>query len=122
MAGSETLSIKVSDLSEQVVELSIAGTLDWSNFAQAEAAIEEIFGRQRYNIVVNLEQVSYISSAGFGIFISSLDTAINNGGKIIFAATPGPIKDVFDILGLSSILTFAPSPQEAMEQFEPAQA
>jgi anti-sigma B factor antagonist len=120
MGETEFISVQGRKLSDRIHEIRIAGALDWSNFARLEAAIDDVFSQRIYNLVINLEQVKYISSAGFGCFIQSLDTASNNGGKIVFVGTPDPIREVFNILGLSTILTFADSEEEARAQFEPA--
>lgn len=122
MAEGEFIKVETRPISKKIHEVRIEGALDWSNFAKVEAAIDDVFGLKVYNIIVNLESVKYISSAGFGCFIQSLDTAINNGGKIIFSGTPDHIKEVFNILGLSTILTFAADEQDALSQFEAASA
>jgi anti-sigma B factor antagonist len=96
-----------------VYELKIEGYLDFSSSEQVERAIEEIFGQGCYRVVVNLSKTKYISSAGFGCFISSIDTAMKNGGDMVFCGTPPDIKDIFDILGLSKILKFAPTRDDA---------
>lgn len=122
MAEGEFIKVETRPISDKIHEVRIEGALDWSNFAKVEAAIDDVFGQKIYNIIVNLESVKYISSAGFGCFIQSLDTAINNGGKIIFSGTPDHIKEVFNILGLSTILTFAADEADALSQFEAASA
>ncbi|MBI4565282.1 MAG: STAS domain-containing protein [Planctomycetes bacterium] len=101
-----------------IYELKIDGSLDWSNFAKVESAIADIFRKGVYRIVVNLRDAKYISSAGFGCFVSSLDTAMKNNGDIIFAATPPEIHDVFNILGLSKILRFTDDEHQAVEQLK----
>lgn len=122
MAEGEFIKVETRPISDKIHEVRIEGALDWSNFAKVEAAIDDVFGLKVYNIIVNLEAVKYISSAGFGCFIQSLDTAINNGGKIIFSGTPDHIKEVFNILGLSTILTFASDETDALSQFEATSA
>ena len=117
-AGMEHIKVETRELAEGVYELKLEGSLDWSNFAKVESAIEEIFKKGIYKIVVNLRDTKYISSAGFGCFISSLDTAMKNNGDIVFAATPPEIQDVFNILGLSKILRFAKSEEEAIAQLK----
>jgi anti-anti-sigma factor len=116
-AGMEHIKVETGELSPGIWELRIEGSLDWSNFGKVESAIEEIFRRGVYKIVVNLREARYISSAGFGCFISSLDTAMKNNGDIIFAGTPPEIQDVFNILGLSKILRFADNEKLAVSQF-----
>ena len=117
-SGMEQINIAALELQPGIYELRIEGSLDWSNFSKVEVALEEIFGRGVYRIVVNLRDARYISSAGFGCFIGSLDTALKNNGDIIFAATPPEIQDVFNILGLSKILRFAENADAALALFK----
>jgi anti-anti-sigma factor len=113
-AGMENIKIETARLEEGIFEVRIGGSLDWSNFAKVESAIDELFKKGVYKLVINLKDCKYISSAGFGCFISSLDTAMKNNGDIIFASTPPEIQDVFNILGLSKILRFADDEKAAI--------
>jgi len=117
-SGMDHIRVEAAELAPGVHELRIDGSLDWSNFAKVETAIEAIFSRNVFKIVVNLKNCKYISSAGFGCFISSLDTAMKNNGDLVFAATPPEIQDVFNILGLSKILRFADDTRSALQQFK----
>ena len=116
--GMENIKVESAPLSDGVWELRIDGSLDWSNFAKVETAIEEIFKKGVYKVVINLKGTKYISSAGFGCFISSLDTAMKNNGDLVFASTPSEIQDVFNILGLSKILRFADTADAALALFK----
>jgi anti-anti-sigma factor len=116
--GMDHIKVGSSELSPGVWELRIDGSLDWSNFAKVETAIEEIFKKNIYKVVINLKGTKYISSAGFGCFISSLDTAMKNNGDLVFASTPAEIQDVFNILGLSKILRFAENAEAALALFK----
>ncbi|MBI2932085.1 MAG: STAS domain-containing protein [Planctomycetes bacterium] len=112
------IKVLAAELESGLYELKIEGYLDWSNFSKVESAIEGIFQKGVYRIVVNLESTKYISSAGFGCFIDSLRTATDNNGDIIFAGTPPEIQDVFAVLGLSKILRFAESTGAARAMFK----
>ncbi len=115
-AGMDNIKVESAELAAGVWEVRIEGSLDWSNFAKVETAIEDVFKKGVYRLVVNLRGCRYISSAGFGCFISSLDTAMKNNGDIVFASTPPEIQDVFNILGLSKILRFAEDEKAAAAQ------
>ncbi|HLF92638.1 MAG TPA: STAS domain-containing protein [Planctomycetota bacterium] len=117
-SGMEHIKIESAELSSGVWQIRIEGSLDWSNFAKVETAIEDIFKKNVYKVVVNLKGTKYISSAGFGCFISSLDTAMKNNGDLVFASTPPEIQDVFNILGLSKILRFAEDAPAALALFK----
>jgi anti-anti-sigma factor len=117
-SGMDHIRVETTELVPGVYELRIDGSLDWSNFAKVETSIESIFTKNVHKIVVNLKHCKYISSAGFGCFISSLDTAMKNNCDLVFAATPPEIQDVFNILGLSKILRFADDTKAALQQFK----
>ena len=74
-----------------------------------------VFRAGAFRIVVNLKDATYISSAGFGCFISAFDTANKNGGDLIFAAVPQEIHEVFVVLGLVKILKFADDEGQAVK-------
>ena len=116
--GMDHIKVEAGEIAPGIWELRIDGSLDWSNFAKVETSIEEIFRRNIYKIVINLKRCKYISSAGFGCFIGSLDTAMKNNGDLVFAATPPEIQEVFNILGLSKILRFSEDTAAALAQFK----
>ena len=111
--GVNHLQVTGKELGAGVHEVKIDGSLDWSTYARVEAAITEIFRKGVFRIVINLKDTKYISSAGFGCFISALDTAMRNGGDLIFSGVPKEIHEVFVILGLAKILRFADDVKQA---------
>lgn len=111
--GMNPLQVSSRELGPGVHEVKIDGSLDWSTYARVEAAITEIFRKGVFRIVINLKDTKYISSAGFGCFISALDTAMRNGGDLIFSGVPKEIHEVFVILGLAKILRFADDAKQA---------
>lgn len=115
MAAEQYIRVSTEKISKDIYELRIDGFLDFSNSEQVEQAIAKIFQEGIYKIVANLSQTKYISSAGFGCFIASIDTAIKHNGDIIFTSTPKEIEEIFQILGLSRILRFAKDREEAVK-------
>lgn len=107
------LQVTTRELGPGVHEVKIDGSLDWSNFAKVEQVVTGVFRAGIFRIVVNLKDARYISSAGFGCFISALDTAMKNGGDLVFAGVPKDIHEVFTILGLAKILRFADDEKQA---------
>ena len=112
----EHIKVESTEAAPGVWEIVIEGSLDWSNFGKVEEAIEAVFKKGVYKLILNLKGPKYISSAGFGCFISSLDTAMKHDGDLVFTSTPPEIQDVFNILGLTRILHFAEDTQTALEQ------
>ena len=111
------LLVESRSLARGVAQIHISGTLDWTNFHRVGAELQRWFADGVHRIIVNLEQVKMISSAGFGCFIGGLDVALRGKGNLVFVRVPRDIQDIFCILGLNKILTFAESEADAMAKF-----
>jgi len=99
--------------------ISLRGTIETTNAAGLEDTIERIIGERCYRIVVNLDGVSYISSAGWGIFISEIKRIRRNGGDIKLAGMVPDVREVFELLEFNSILKPFESIDAAIRDFGP---
>ena len=88
--------------------LAVEGAVDLSNVARLQEAFDALFEKGVYRIIVDLEHVTFIASAGFGCLLSSRETVLRNGGGIVFAGTNRRVREIFELLGLTSILRFSP--------------
>jgi anti-anti-sigma factor len=88
--------------------LAVQGAIDLSNVAEMQEAFSAVFEKGFYRIIVDLERVSFISSAGFGCLLNSRETILTQGGNLVFAGTTRHVREIFDLLGISSFLSFAP--------------
>lgn len=95
----------------------VNGFLDAHTFEQMEQALSDLFKKGQYRIIIDLEKVDYISSAGAGVFIGAIGTAKDNHGNIILLKPSDNIKEVFDLLGLTQIFKFASTLEEAHSEF-----
>ena len=65
--------------------------------------------------------MNYISSAGWGIFISEIKEIRENGGDLKLAAMIGDVYEVFELLEFQTILESFDTVEEAVKSFgEPA--
>ena len=113
----EPVKIETFQLDAGLSRIRVEGSLSSLNIVRLEAAIQGVFARGIYRLVVNLKGATSISSEGLGCFISAHLTAIKNGGRVILAATPSSIKDAFNLVGLSNVLSFADSEGRAREEW-----
>jgi anti-sigma B factor antagonist len=112
-----TFQITKDKLSNGVMSLSVRGFLDAHTFEELEKTIGELFDQGNYRLVVDLSKLDYISSAGAGVFIGAIGTAQENDGNIILVKPSPNVKEVFDLLGLTQIFTFAETPEGALQEF-----
>ncbi len=102
--------------------ISIEGSVDLSNVPEVQEAIQGLFEKQIYRIILDIERVSFISSAGFGVFLSARETVLRHSGDLVFAGTNSRVREIFDLLGITSFLRFAPDVGGARAQLEQGSA
>jgi anti-anti-sigma factor len=108
------LKVETREAAPGIMQINLAGLLDWANYRKVDDELRQLFSRSSYRIIINLQQVKTISTSGFGCFIAALHTAQKNKGNLIFVRVPKDLQEVFDILGLSKLLTFADTEKEAL--------
>jgi anti-sigma B factor antagonist len=84
--------------------LTLRGTIETTNASGLEETLGRIVDERCYRIVVDLGGVTYISSAGWGIFISEIKRIRRNGGDIKLAAMSPEVREVFELLEFGNIL------------------
>ena len=111
------VSVKSSTKAEDVSVLKVGGYLDTTTAGELESALYNLLEKGCYRIVVDLSGVTYISSAGWGIFIGEIKEIRNHGGDLKLAGMVGDVFEVFQLLEFQSILEAYPSIDEAREAF-----
>lgn len=97
--------------------ISVGGFIDTTTSGELEESLKRLLKQGQFNIVVDLGGVNYISSAGWGIFISEIKEIRQNGGDLKLAAMIGDVYEVFELLEFQTILEAFDSIQEAVESF-----
>jgi len=98
--------------------LKMKGYLDAYTSLQFEEKMKELVESGNYKIVVNMKNLSYISSAGFGVFMAFVDEVRKNGGDIKFCCLPEKIDEIFELLGFKHIFEVLNDENKAIESFE----
>lgn len=100
-----------------VAYIEAEGFLDAHTFEEMENLVSSVFRQNVFKLIVKLEKLDYISSAGAGVFVGAIGRAKDNAGDIVFLKPSANVKEVFDLLGLSAIFLFASTREEAESCF-----
>ena len=98
--------------------LSLEGFLDAHTAPQFEEAIQQEITAGRSRIVINCEKLTYISSAGLGVFMSFIEEIREAGGDIKISGAVPKVLQVFEILGFQSLFDIVGSVPEAIARFQ----
>ena len=102
--------------------LYLNGFLDAHTSVELEKYFEKLIEDNKYRIVVNFDKLSYISSAGLGVFMAYIETARNNSGDIKLCAMSEKIYNIFDMLGFPILFEIYKEEKSAIEKFTDGEA
>lgn len=89
--------------------LSIDGRLDIMNYEALEEKLNEIFDMHKiFNLVLNCEKLTFISSAGLRLFVMALKKTSAGGGKLAVCALNDTNKKIFDLSGYTKAFDIFP--------------
>lgn len=95
--------IEMQKLPNDIVFVKLKGFLDAYTYGEFEKTINNLFNQKLYKLIIDMSGINYISSAGAGVFIGAIGITQENFGNIIIVKPKPPVKEVFDLLGLSQI-------------------
>lgn len=81
--------------------ITVSGRVDTVTAPELEAGLK--FG-DATEVVLDLADVPYMSSAGLRLLLTSHKTMLGKGGELQIANVQPSVKEVFDITGFSDIL------------------
>ncbi len=100
---------------EDIAVVKVSGHLDSSSTPQIEREIDDLYESGVDKIVVNLEEVSYISSGGWGIIVGRVKSLRDRDGDVVIAEMAREVFDVFELLGFQDIIMQFRTQEEAVE-------
>lgn len=111
------LTARVALSNSLVTVIDIEGVLDINTVGDFEAMLQDLFKKKQYKIVLNLKQLTYISSAGFGVLMSNIKDVRKNKGDIKIVNVSSDIYKVFDLLELPGLFHILKAEQDAVGEF-----
>ena len=81
--------------------IAVSGRVDTVTAPELEAGLK--FGDAK-NVVIDLKDVPYMSSAGLRLLLTAHKTMLANGGELQIANVQPSVREVLDITGFSDIL------------------
>ncbi len=102
---------------QDVNVLELKGYLDAHTAPELEKTFQSLIDRSRYRIVVNCRDLTYISSAGLGVFMAYIEDVRKNQGDIKLSNMTSKVFNVFDLLGFPLLYEITEDEAEAIGKF-----
>ena len=103
--------------SEQVDGILIArldGRVDGKNAQEFQGAVESLLAGKDVNLLLDLEQVTFLSSVGLGVMLAIARQLHRRAGKIAVCSLSDSIRGVFFISGFHKIIPTHASREDAI--------
>lgn len=107
-----------SDQQQQTRVISLAGSFDALTAVGVQQAIALEIDEGQEQIVLDLSQVDFMSSAGVRVLLEMLRRVREAGGDLRLAAALADVERTLEISGLVRVLKSYPSVEEAVHSFE----
>lgn len=97
--------------------IKLKGFLDAHTAPVLENNFNDLLNNNKFKIVVDFQELAYISSAGLGVFMAFIEKVRENKGDIKLAAMNEKVYNIFDLLGFPLLYEIFKTEEEALKKF-----
>lgn len=112
----DNISIE-TDNSNNIVIMNVMGRVDSNTSPELDHALANLLQNEKDKIVVNLEQVDYLSSAGLRVLVQALKDTQKSGGNLHLATISENVEMVLRTVGMLQMFKMFSTTEEAVAGF-----
>ncbi len=86
--------------------LTLSGRIDASKAPKLEKALLALHERHPYMLIINLSDVTYISSSGLRVLLMAHRRQQDKGGKLFLQNPPPKIRHIMALCGFDQVFAF----------------
>lgn len=90
---------------EIITIVTLDGSLDTINSISFLKEIEDLLTQTELNIIVDCENLTYISSSGLRTFVLLQKSVLKNSGKMLIRKLRPEVLNIFELTGFTKIMT-----------------
>jgi len=122
VGGSAVKELKIEHATESLNDravqiLRLEGYVDAHTFTEFEEELTKLVEGGHYNLLLDLEKLTYINSTGLGLLMATFRQVRQHGGDLVIAKMSDKITNIFNLLGFSRLISTYATEQEAMQKF-----
>lgn len=110
------MNIETREL-KHVSVVKVSGRVDSATAPEMEQALLKLLDAGRNQIVLDLEEVDYMSSAGLRVLVATQKSAKKGGGRLALAHPSTRVQEVLDLAGLVPVFDIYADVVEAVGSF-----
>ncbi len=111
-----TLSIETEN-TQNIAVMKVTGRVDSETAPELDTALTRLLNENKNKIVLNLQNVEFLSSAGLRAMVKALKGAQKTGGDIRLVAVSEPIEVILRTVGMMQMFKMYSTSDEAAAEF-----
>lgn len=92
--------VTINEYKNNVKDVHLSGSLDGNSYQQLDNEIKNILEGDVHNIVFNMKDLEYISSAGIRVIVKTQKDLKSKNGVLYFMDLKPQVKKVFEIINV----------------------
>lgn len=100
-----------------IVVINLQGRLNSTNAVQVEAEILSHINQGANQLLVDLNELEYISSAGLRVLLVVAKRLKRSAGLMVLCGIRESIREIFEVSGFLGILSVATTREQGLERF-----
>ncbi len=109
--------VTVRERNDKIHTLELKGYLDAHTTPILEDAFQKLLNDKKFRIIVNCRDLSYISSAGLGVFMAFIEDVRAGSGDIKMSDMTPKVFNIFDLLGFPMLYDIVSTEEDAAKKF-----
>jgi anti-sigma B factor antagonist len=111
-----TLSLETDNL-PSVSIMKVKGRVDSETAPELENALTQLLNANRNKIILNLQSVEFLSSAGLRTLVKALKESQRSGGDVRLVSVSEPIEVILRTVGMLQMFKMYSTSEEAAANF-----
>ncbi len=102
---------------KHVAVVKVTGRVDSSTAPDLDKSLQDLLAVDRSQLVLDLQETEYMSSAGLRVLVANHKAANRSGGALRLAQPSSRVNEVIELAGLNSVFEIYPDLVEAVGSF-----
>jgi anti-sigma B factor antagonist len=114
------MELEYHELEDGIRLIKLIGRLDMEGTTSVNQEFVQRCAGENVFVLVDLSKMSYISSIGIPLLISTAKTVANGGGRLAFLNPQANVRSILDITGVSHVIRIYNDLETAQERLKSA--
>ena len=107
------LKLAVQDHGDQAM-INVGGEIDLATSPQLQAVLVVLVDRGLHQLIIDLDQVSFLDCAGIGMLVDARRRVQEHGGSLKLVRPAPLVRRVLEVTGMTAVFPIDSSPGEAL--------